>query len=55
MNKFREWYMHNANEITWFLIGFLVSCGLYALGNNQPLVALVDFALAYVNYVLNKR
>lgn len=55
MNKFRQWYMTYSIEITWFLIGFLVSSGLYALGKGQYFLAALDFGLAYVNYILNKR
>jgi hypothetical protein len=55
MNKFREWYLNNATEITWFLIGWLVLAGFEAISRDQYGRALVDFGLAYVNYYFNRR
>ena len=53
MNKFRQWYLNNAKEITWFLIGFLVFAGLQDLSVGNYVGALISFALAYINYKLN--
>ena len=55
MNKFRQWYLENATEITWFLVGWLSLAGLEALGREQYTTALIDFVLAYGNYYMNKR
>lgn len=55
MNKFRQWYLDNATEITWFLIGWLVLAGFEAIGRENYVAAAVDFGLAYVNYYMNKR
>ena len=55
MNKFREWYLENATEITWFLIGWLSLAGLEALSHGEYVNAVVDLSLAYVNYYMNKR
>ena len=54
MNSFRQWYLNNAKEITWFLIGFLVMAGLQDLSTGNYVGALVSFVLAYINYALNK-
>lgn len=55
MNKFREWYMNNSNEITWFLIGLLVSGGIDSLIRGNYVSAALGFGIAYLNYILNKR
>ena len=55
MNKFREWYLTYSDEITWFLIGFLVSGGLESLHRSDYTNAIISFGLAYVNYFFNKR
>lgn len=53
MNAFRQWYLRNAKEITWFLIGFLVMAGLQDLSVGNYVGAAVSFVLAYINYKLN--
>ena len=53
MNVIRDWYLKNQNEITWFLIGFLVMAGLQDLSVGNYVGALVAFGLAYINYKLN--
>ena len=55
MSKFRQWYMTNSNEITWFLIGLLVSTGIDALARGNYFNAALGFGIAYLNYILNKR
>lgn len=55
MNKFREWYIRNSNEITWFLIGILTIGGLESLVREQYGHAALSFAIAYLNYFMNKR
>ena len=54
MNSFRQWYLNNQKEITWFLIGFLTLSGLQDLGSGDYVGALVSFGLAWINYALNK-
>jgi hypothetical protein len=53
MNSFRQWYLRNAKEITWFLIGFLTLSGLQELIVGNYIGAVVSFGLAYINYKLN--
>lgn len=55
MNKFRNWYMTYSTEITWFLIGLLVSGGIDSLIRGNYFNALLSFGFAYLNYILNKR
>lgn len=55
MNKFREWYINNSNEITWFLIGLLVSGGIDSLARGNYGNAALGFGIAFLNYIMNKR
>ena len=55
MNKFRQWYLRNQDEITWFLIGFLTMAGIASFGRGAWIIALVYWAIAYLNYFLYKR
>jgi hypothetical protein len=54
MNKFRQWYLTNQTEITWFLIGFLTLSGFQDLNVGNYIGAAVSFGLAYINYAFNK-
>jgi hypothetical protein len=54
MNSFRQWYLTNQTEITWFLIGFLTMLGFQDLGGGNYIGAAVSFGLAWINYTLNK-
>jgi len=53
MNKFRQWYLTNQTEITWFLIGFLTLSGLQDLGRGDYLGAAISFGLVFLNLKLN--
>ena len=53
MNKFRQWYLMNQKEITWFLIGFLTLSGFQDLGQGNYVGAAISFVLVYINYKLN--
>lgn len=55
MNKFLTWYNRYYTEITWFLMGWLLMAGLVQLQRNDYIGALIDFALAYFNYLLYSR
>jgi len=55
MNKFRDWYLDNANEITWFVIGMCVTSGIDSLSRGQYGSAVMSFVLAVVNYFMNKK
>ena len=55
MDKFITWYLKNQNEITWFLIGFLIALALHSFsaGNYEDMA--FSLLLAFANYYLNKR
>jgi len=55
MNKFRQWYFKNQNEITWCLIGFLVAAALSSLSKGEYEDMTFSLVLAFANYYLNKR
>ena len=55
LNKFRQWYLRNYTEITWFLIGFLIMAGLQSLSVHDYSSALINFGLAWVNYIFSRR
>jgi hypothetical protein len=55
MNKFRQWYLRNQDEITWFLIGFLAATGVERFSTGNWLGAVLFFGLAYLNYFLYKK
>jgi hypothetical protein len=55
MSKFRLWYLDNQIEITWFLIGFLVTGAISDFGQGNWQGVIINLSLAFVNYILNKR
>lgn len=50
LNSFRQWYLENSTEITWFIIGAMIMSGLIYLGQGMYLNALISFAIAGANY-----
>ena len=54
-DKFRYWYTSNYSAITWFVIGFLVSAGVYDLAQGDYAGAVLDFGIAFVNYLFVRR
>jgi hypothetical protein len=55
LENFRRWYLRNQNEITWFLIGFLVMAGCSDVGKGDWAGALLSWGIAWVNYYFNKK
>jgi hypothetical protein len=55
MSKFSQWYTTYSNEITWFIIGMCVTGGIDSLIRGQFIHATISFAVAYLNYALNRR
>jgi hypothetical protein len=49
------WYLINATEITWFIIGFLIAAGINSLSHGNWTDAAFSFVLAGANYYLNKK
>jgi hypothetical protein len=54
MNNFKRWYLSNQNEITWFLIGFLIAGALYSFSSGNYGDAAFSLVLAFANYYLNR-
>jgi hypothetical protein len=52
--KIQLWFHRNRLQITWFLIGWLVTSGISALFAGQYLSALISFLFAGLNYVLSE-
>ena len=55
MDKFRFWYLKNQNEITWFLIGFLIAAAVSSFSRGEYADMLFSLLLAFANYILNKK
>ena len=53
-DKIRTWSYINKVEITWFLIGLFTAFGIDALGTGNLMGAVINFALAGLNYALRK-
>ena len=53
-NGIRQWYAKNGYKVTWFILGWLVTCGLSNLLMGNFLGAIIDFGFAYLNYILNE-
>ena len=54
MNKIAQWHYTYTTEITWFLIGWLSLAALEAFSNENYVSAIVDVALATLNYQMSK-
>lgn len=50
-----NWYSSNYSQITWFLIGFLISAGLTDLARGDTTDAVINFALAGINYLFVRK
>ena len=55
MNRFRQWYLKNQTEITWFIIGILTATGIERFGQGDFDAAVVFWAIAFANYYLNRK
>jgi hypothetical protein len=55
MNACRQWYLDNAVQITWFLIGAMIMSGVIYLGQGQYVNAGISFVIAWVNWYFNKK
>ena len=52
MNKFREWYVRNQDEITWFIIGWMSLAVIDDLVAHNYIWAAINFVILYINYQL---
>jgi hypothetical protein len=50
LEQFRHWYLSNATEITWFIIGAMIMSGLIYFGQGQLLNAVLCWFIAGANY-----
>lgn len=55
LDKFTRWYSQNYTEITWFIVGFLVSDMLSQLAHGNLVGACISAVLALANYLLYSR
>lgn len=55
MNGVRRWYLTNQNNITWFLIGFLVAASIHSFSVGEYEDAAFSMLMAFANYYLNKK
>lgn len=55
LDQFRDWYFKNQNEITWFLIGFLIAAAINSFSIGEYADSAFSLVLAFANYYLNKR
>lgn len=54
LDKIKDFFVRYQVEGVWFLIGYLVSDGFNEFGRGNYFVALFVWALAFVNFLLNK-
>ena len=55
LENFRQWYLRNQIQITWFLIGWLAFGGAIHFGQGHYTEAIVLWVIALVNYVFVKK
>lgn len=55
LERFRQWYLSNSVEITWFVIGAMIMSGLIYVGNGMYLNAAISFAIAWANWYFNRK
>jgi hypothetical protein len=55
MDNFLRWCREYNVEITWFIIGFLLSAGLDELAEGNYAASLFNVCLAYINYICYKK
>jgi hypothetical protein len=55
LESFRHWYLTNATEITWFVIGAMIMSGLIYFGQGQLLNAVLCWAIAAANWYCNRK
>ena len=50
LERFRHWYLDNATEITWFIIGAMIMSGLINFGQERYVNAVLCWAIAGAYY-----
>ena len=54
MTKFREWYVHHQDAITWFIIGLLTLATIDYVVKEDWLWAVISAVLIVINYKFRK-
>ena len=54
-NKIKFLFMHNGHNVTWFIIGWLVTAGIRDLMLGNFGYAAFSFGFAYLNFILNDK
>jgi hypothetical protein len=54
LENFRQWYLRNYKEITWFLIGFLIMAACVNVGQGDYVGAVMFVIIAWINYFFVK-
>jgi hypothetical protein len=55
LERFRHWYLANATQITWCVIGAMTMSGLIYFGQQMYVNALISFAIAWANWYFYKK
>jgi hypothetical protein len=55
MDTLRQWYLKNQDQITWFLIGFLIAAALHSFSQGQYEDMAFSLLMAVANYYLNRK
>jgi hypothetical protein len=55
LDHFKNWYFKNQNEITWFLIGFLIASAVSSFSRGEYGDMTFSLVLVFANYYLNKK
>jgi hypothetical protein len=55
LERFRQWYLSNTVQITWFIIGAMIMSGLIYFASGQYVNALISFAIAWVNWYFGRK
>ena len=53
-DNFRIWMVINSVQVTWFSIGLFTAFGIDSLATGNLMGAVINFALAGLNYALRK-
>lgn len=54
MNNFRQWYLRNQTNITWFIVGWMALAFLYDFGRGDWLWCAIDALIIWANVAFNK-
>ena len=50
-----RWYNRNYTQITWFVIGFLISAGLTDMAQGDYTGSIISFGVAGLNYLFVRK